>query len=184
MAVGLGSTLTSLLLNPYAQTTLQAAQQQRGLTPTDPIKPGTTLTARYMVEPDGELSLRDVNVVDAAEDATSEQSGQQSGRQLAARDERPASFADFARPRAIMSPSDEIQLFAAPKPAQATLALPSADGTRQYTVGNVTVIEPENSIVATGPLDIAAQQQQRVAGLYARNADITFNVDPAYSEAA
>lgn len=179
MAVSLSSTINSFL-NPYAQTALQAAQARNGV---DPIRPGATLTARYTVQEDGQLALRDVNLVDESSDSTSGQQGQQQ-QALAERDRRPASFADIARPRALLQPADEAAIFAAAlPPAGRTLLLPSPTVAGGANGAGITDIAFEDAQPAAEQ-DLAARQQLRVANLYARNADVTYNVDPVFSAAA
>lgn len=180
MAVGLSNSLANLLLNPYAQTTLQAAQQNRA--PIDPLKAGATITARYTLEEDGALSLRDVNVVDEAGDATSEQSQQQRQQTLAQQNRRNATFTDLIRPKATLNPADEVALFAAPANGPLQLAAPQTKQQPGDEPGITDVIFDEAT--PADDVSLAAQKQQRVASLYARNADITFNVDPVYSQAA
>lgn len=173
------STLNSLLLNPYAQTALQGV---RNAAPVDAIKPGTTITARYTVQDDGELALRDVSLVDDALDDGAGQGGSNQ-RALAERDARTASFTDFARPRAILNPSDELELFAAgDENGNTTASLPAGQQKQNVNGAGITDVVVEE--VQTAPQTLAAQRQYQVADLYARNSDIVYNINPAFSEAA
>lgn len=180
MAVGLNSSLSALLLNPYASTTLQAAQQARA--PIDPIRPGATITARYTVEEDGALSLRDVNVVDEAGDALSDQAAKQRQQTLAEQNRQQATLADLTRPKATLAPADEVILFAA-STQDAPRLLQAGTGQQNDLGAGITEITFDDE-PAERDVSLEAQQKTKVASLYARNADITYNVDPVYSQAA
>lgn len=183
MAVGLNSPLSNLLLNPYTQQTYAALQQARDVS-ADAFRPGSTITARYTLDDEGALQLRDLEVVDATADSTSEQAGQQRQRTLAEQQGREGTLAGLSRPRAVLNPSDEVALFAADDLPTDTAQLTGPRGAyRNGLQAGITEIGFDDAPTAR-ELSTAAQQQVKVAGLYARNADITFTVDPVYSQAA
>lgn len=170
------SSLTALLLNPYAPTVTQA--QPRGqVLPVKPVAPRFT--------PEDELELGALRGADTArpqasdtvEDATANTGGRQA----------PAySFSDISKPRIALPPAAEATLFA----QQATVSLSPAladPGNRDDAPTDANVSDAVFETLDTQRtelLSLAAQKQQRVASLYARNADITYNIDPIYSEAA
>lgn len=184
MASSLSTAITSLLLNPYANYPAPMGQSTR---PTgDAIKPaGTNNSARALLEADGALALRQVRV-DAVADSTSEQARRQ---QQANQYRQPSSFADFARPKATLGPADEMALFASVLEdvggAGVTAAVPLSAAPRTANGAGITDITPdEDASARTTMQSLAEQRQANAAGLYARNADITFNIDPVYSQAA
>lgn len=171
------SSLSSLLLNPYAQQSALNVLQPTG-SPLDSLKPGANVTARYTVGEDGDLVLREVNL-------EAEQQSGGKGKQLATNEDAPrrsGSFADISPAKASISPSDEVALFAATDEA-GTQLLPEPANNNQP---NVFLAQYEEIGKAPAPelKTVAEQKQQNVANLYARNLDITYNITPAYSEAA
>jgi hypothetical protein len=184
MSSSISSSLSALLASPYASQS--AIDKLRLGNATDPFKPGATVTARYTIEEDGNLALRDVNVVDAIDDATSDQAGDKRGN--AAQQDLPRySLSDISKPKANIGPSDEIALFAAPEEQPAAIDYQSE--LLEYTPpkangAGITDITLENAKTQPDQLSLAAQKQQRVANLYARNSDLVYNVDPVFSEAA
>lgn len=173
------STLNSLLLNPYALN--NAAQQA-----VDPIKPGAAITARYTVADDGSLQLREFNV-DAVK-PVDPRPQQGSGRNLKnLSDEAPkrnTSFADITPARAILSPSDEVAIFALTN--QDGDQLQPEELTANGNSSNVIEAQFEELDKAPAPkaLSVAEQRQQKVANLYAQNLDVIYNANPLFSEAA
>ncbi len=171
------STLSSLLLNPYAQTAFNAGQAKQA---TDPIKPGATITARYTVGDDGDLLLRDVNV-DSVNQGQEEAARKQQQRTSEESNRPSYTLGDISKPRATLSPSDEVSIFAALANQPLRLASPKPE---TQVNPNITDIALDDATPSAATISLAAQKQQQVAGLYARNLDITYNVDPIYSEAA
>lgn len=162
----------------------QAAQDQR-------LVVGTTITARYKyrVAEDGSFIPVSTQVTaEQAEDALTKQGGRQPRRSYRD-DERRPSFADFMRPRATLSPTDEMEIFAAfSNPATPfgiplrtnykgqlgfTTPLPSP---AQATDENGEAIEAELLAPETPvTLNTATNRAQTaVADLYARNRDLIY----------
>lgn len=185
MAVSLSSTLNSLLLNPYVQQ--NAAQGSVARIPTDPIRPGATITARYTVEEDGALALRDVDVVEQIANSTSEQSQQKKQQAAEQQARQQYSFSDLAKPKPNLSPTDELELFARFAGVSSNdplrLAAPKASDEQANEPG-ITIFDADGNEVTNATANLASQRQQKVAFLYARNADVTYNVNPVFSEAA
>jgi hypothetical protein len=176
------SALNSLLLNPYAQQAVQDVQFKGGL---NPLKPGAAVTAHYSVGDDGELVLRDFNVDNAKVLAPADEKRRQPAKRDTGGDaertpSRQASFSDIARPKATLAPSDEVEVFAASNNNGALRAI-AADN-------NEHVSEAQYEEIGKAPTPevktVAAQRQEKVANLYARNLDIIYNIVPVYSAAA
>ncbi len=169
------STLSSLLLNPYAQNALSAAQNKSSI---DPIKPGATINARYVVEEDGALQLQQVELLGQGQQGAANSQRKTFEESL----NRPSyTLGDIAKPRATLTPADEAAIFSsgtaqAQRPGTPKLSAPVNPG--------ITDIEPDDATPSANVVSLEAQKQQRVANLYARNLDITYNVDPVFSQAA
>ena len=176
------SNLSSLLSSPYAQSALQ------GVSPRDPepLKAGTSVTARYTVDEDGALALKDVSINEPQDDGQGKQSSKRFNAQDNAQNTS-ATLASLARPKPTISPSDEVALFAgyggdlASQPAGADTQL---DNNVHDAVYEELTPDGEAKPQASAQPSLGAQKQQSVANLYARNADAVYNVDPILSEAA
>jgi hypothetical protein len=165
---------------------------------------GSTVTARYQykVGEDGSLIPHSTQITsEAPEDALAD-SGRRSSRRFTLPDERKSSFTDFMRPKANLSPSDELSIFAnlngaAPTPFGIPLS------TRYTTEGFITqatthatdengqMIEVELLSPSTSKANdalvqgaVLARAQSAVAGLYTRNSYLAYNVEPAARFAA
>jgi hypothetical protein len=172
-----------------AQETVAAQLGQAGSV--SPFVVGTTITARYQykVAEDGSLvPLQTQITTDIPKDGAQADANRRPGRNLE-RNNRQPTFADIARPRATLSPSDELAIFGentrganeAPQTAleqqlenagSPTLALVS-DENGQPVEAEVLTFRRENSN--------AAQQkraQYSAAALYARNNDVVYTVSP------
>ncbi len=180
MAAGL-SNLASLLMSPYAQGALQGTTARDS---TDAFKTGTSITARYTVDEDGALALRDVNINEPSDDSAN---GNRPRFNAEEEDSRPSTtLASLARPRAVMNPSDEVALFAgyggelASQPAGASGSNVQDAVFEELDADGNSLEQPTDK----APTTVAAQKQTQVANLYARNADVIYNVDPIMSDAA
>jgi|GEM_PF-5512979 len=179
------SALNSLLLNPYTQNALNAAQSKQAI---DPIKPGATVTARYTVGEDGELQLRQfdvgsVKVIDPIGKGDERTTQEQQKKSSEEAPRRNYTFSDIAKPKAILLPSDEATLFSSIQ-SQPPLAI-AKPSVEQNANSNITDIEVESPREKSAALNaLASQKQQKVASLYARNLDIIYNIIPIYSQAA
>lgn len=156
-----------------------AAEQQK-------FEVGSTITARYQykVASDGSLiPLESKITAQRPEDSLVQERGsRRSPRQYDP--DRPPRFSDLAKPKPELSPAEELALYAAegeegvPKP-EAAMSNPILEVVDEQGVPvEAEVIAPE---VAKGGEKFAAAYdrfQQSVAGLYARNHDISYNITP------
>ncbi len=182
MNVSIGTALTSLLAATVT------APRTGLVRPVEEVRPGDRVTASYTVEADGSLALRKVslNGRDQTEDALARESGQQ---QLPAREERQSqtapSLAALSRPKAQISPYEELLLFASNPADGKNSPLPSQVFNQGVSDAQYEVLDANSEAGGRAEiLTLAAQRQQQVAGLYARNSDIVYNIEPAYSAAA
>src|SRR6478735_4483803 len=123
------SSLSSLLLNPYAQQRSALGALQPTGSSLDSLKPGANVTARYTVSEDGDLVLREVNL-------EAEQQSGGKGKQLATNEDQPrrsGSFADVSPARTNIAPADLAALFAAADETGANL-LPEPANNNQANV--------------------------------------------------
>lgn len=158
------------------------------------LKPGSTVIARteYTVGAAGGLIPKSTSITvgsAAGADPLDRIDGKLSTGFYTSGAPLPAiSFGDLAKPRALLSPTDEASLF------DADSVEGGLDGqSRRYY--NQAGAEDENGesvaveILAPDVADrdlpaLAAQQQARISNLYARNNDIVYNVEPAIALAA
>jgi hypothetical protein len=164
---------------------------------------GATITARYQykVAEDGTLVPTQTQITTGAPDDALTDTGRRAPRRSYREDERQPKFTDFLKPRALLSPSDELSIFAsfaaAPTPfgiplrAQFSTAGFITQTTTQVTDENGETVEAElitpttsNAGNAAAQSAFAARAQTAVAGLYARNADIIYNITPVAQFAA
>lgn len=158
---------------------------------------GATITARYQykVAQDGSLVPTQTQITaDAPDDALAD-SGRRAPRRSYREDDRQPKFTDFLKPRAQLSPSDELAIFAAfasvptpfgiPLKAQFSTAGFITQTTTQATDESGETVEAElitpttsNATNAAAQGAFAARAQTAVAGLYARNSDIIYNITP------
>ena len=161
---------------------------------------GTTITARYQykVAEDGSLVPTQTQITaDAPDNAT--QGGSRQRNRAYREDDRKATLGDLAKPKADISPSDEVALFsgeqaaptvavnaAAQQPIEAASAVVSSEA--EVLDENGDPVEAEllksNSDSASGAGTFTYRQQYAVAGLYARNSDIAYNITPLAAFAA
>lgn len=167
------------------------------------LEPGTTVTARYQykVGADGTLVPTETQITTEANDAdavTRDGDNKQRSRQALTRqnEERQQSFGDIAKPRALLSPADELALFAsiasesesasessainAPIAGEAVASDGSKVEVEIFTAGTPLAANQGSAQV----LDLTARVKSSVAALYARNNDLVFSVNPAAQLAA
>ena len=168
---------------------------------------GATVTARYQykVAEDGSLVPTQTQITTTApDDATRGGSGRKGQRQ-ALRDgsDRRPTLGDLAKPKAELSPTDELSIFAAsgeaPSPLSAQAAVQSEQDVSPSSPIAAEVLDENGQPVEaqllrfTGgqaapekPASAAfsAQAQFTVAGLYARNSNVAYTVTPLASFAA
>lgn len=167
------------------------ASQLRQAAANAPFAPGTTVTARYQyrVADDGSLVPLQTQISTNAQPDDARQGDRRSGRfSQRNSNERPQSLAGLLPPRASLSPTDEVALFAVRSSAGQTRAqvleqstsLSSSPAIRaQVQDENGDVVEAEVITLPSRPEDQrVARAQLAVAGLYARNNDIVYNVTP------
>lgn len=152
---------------------------------------GTTITARYQyrVAADGSLvPLQTQITTDAPADA-GRVGDRRNGRAPSRNNgERLPTLANLLRPRANLSPSDEVALFAVRDNAvqarevaiqQSQAVTASITRLAQASDENGDAVEAEVITLRSRGEDIRQQRAQvSVAGLYARNNDIVYNVTP------
>lgn len=151
------------------------------------LKEGTTISARYdyRVGANGQLVQTGSTIKVGEEEQRRQQ--QQAYTQA---DERQQTFADLAKPRADLSPSDELALFAsedAPEGNQGlvpAVLLKNGAEDEDGTAIDVELITPGTQEPTGNASTLDAQRQQRVSALYARNHDIQFTVNAAITLAA
>ncbi len=162
------------------------------------IPPGTTLTARtqYKVQSDGSLLPLETSITaesDAVGSATDSPNGQKNARNFQNFEEgAPRSLADILPPKAQLSPSEETTLFAvsvapaALQPQQAALGSASvlAEEDGQPIEAELILPGEESTTNRTGATSLADQAHAQASGLYARNNDIIYNVEPVAAIAA
>lgn len=181
-----------------AQETIAAQLGQTGAT--SPFVVGTTITARYQyrVAEDGSLvPLQTQITTDVPGDGVQTDANRRNGRNLQRRDERQPSFADIARPRVTLSPSDELEVFAqvntSGQAAQQAILKPplattfaASNVAAQVSDENGEPVEAEVLTFRRENTDTAQQQRAQfsVATLYARNNDVVYNVTPISQLAA
>ena len=162
----------------------EVVAQQLRQSANDQFKVGSIITARYQykVGPDGGLVPIETQVTHEAakDDPFARRGGRQQRQQY--------TFNDLVRPRAELSPSDEMALFAGEDAVTGEVAAvaPSAaeafDGEGQPV--EAEIIPPKSAEVATAFSKFTSQVQFAVASLYARNNDIVYNVSPIAQLAA
>ncbi len=157
---------------------------------------GTVITARYQykVGADGALLPTQTRITTTAPDEQpAYRRGQRPGTRQEAADRQP-SFQDLSRPKAELSPTEELALFAAvsesaaPELAAAAPAPAMAEVTdEQGRVVEAQILTPGDAPETAAPpaaLNIAARAQFFAANLYARNNDVVYNVTPITQFAA
>lgn len=167
------------------------ANQLRQAAANAPFAPGTTVTARYQyrVADDGSLVPLQTQISTNVQPDDARQGDRRSGRfSQRNSNERPQSLAGLLPPRASLSPTDELALFAVrgntgqlrPQTLGQSTSLSSSPAIRaQVQDENGDVVEAEVITLPSRPEDQqAARAQLAVAGLYARNNDIVYNVTP------
>lgn len=153
---------------------------------------------RITTETSRQTNVQNPNAVSARQDQPADDVLRRQGRS------RSPNFADISPLRAELSPADELALFAAnaqqsaDDPAAATVlnalrtasfAAARAETADGYPI-EVELLPPDAADGAAAndnaepPSSLAARTQSRVAGLYARNNDIVFNVTPLTQFAA
>jgi len=181
-----------------AQETIATQLGQAGAA--SPFVVGTTITARYQykVAEDGSLvPLQTQITTDIPKDGSPTDPNRRNGRNLQRRDERQPTFADIARPRVSLSPSDELAVFGAfsnggQTTQQAALqqqlaaAFSPLNITAQASDENGEPVEAEVLTFRRENTNAAEQRraQYSVATLYARNNDVVYNVTPISQLAA
>lgn len=167
------------------------ANQLRQAAANAPFAPGTTVTARYQyrVADDGSLVPLQTQISTNVQPDDARQGDRRSGRFFERNsNERPQSLAGLLPPRASLSPTDEVALFAVRSSTGQTRAqvleqstsLSSSPAIRaQVQDENGDSVEAEVIALPSRADDQrVARAQLAVAGLYARNNDIVYNVTP------
>lgn len=161
-----------------------AAQLSRGL---GKLEPGSKVSARfdYTVDAAGKLKAAGVSVkagIDEIEDAVERDAQEKRNYQFA--EERKRSFSDLLRPRALLSPSAESQLFAK-QVLNDTLEQPDITASEEDgTPVEVELFTPQGQSVSTKVVDLTSRLQRAASDLYARNNFVVYNVDPEVAFAA
>ncbi|MBY0544804.1 MAG: hypothetical protein K2Q14_04565 [Gammaproteobacteria bacterium] len=181
-----------------AQETIAAQLGQSNAA--SPFAVGTTITARYQyrVAEDGSLvALQTQITTEVPKDGPQAETNRRNGRNLQRRDDRQPTFADIARARVTLSPSEELAVFGAISNGGQTtqqaalqqqlvnafsplnIAAQASDENGQPVEAEVLTFRRENA-------DTAEKQraQYSVATLYARNNDVVYNVSPISQLAA
>lgn len=193
MVSSISSSLNSLLatnfsgIPRYGVTPAQspaAASAQEVKAAFGNLKPGATVSSRtdYTVSINGQLVPK--SSVISVTDATDESSQQPAFYRERQTEAKPQSFADLAKPKPILSPTEEAVLFDAD-------AIDGDGQPRRFYDNqgaqdeNGDAVEVEVIAPDTQPTQTLAQQQQaRVSNLYARVGEIVYSVEPAVAFAA
>ncbi len=167
---------------------------------------GSTITARYQyqVAPDGSLIPIQTQITTDAPDDALRGGSQRKGGRAYREDERRSNLREFLKPKAELTPADELALFADGEAPGVTVADLAAQESQQQALktsnqGAVTaeVLDENGNPVEAQILRqnttqesksafnrVAARLQFSVAGLYARNSEISYNITPLASFAA
>ena len=117
-----------------------------------------------------------------AQDVLSER-GKQNQARFGLPDERRPSFADFTKPRALIAPSDEAQLFAAANEVVSEaiqISRITTESSRQADFAHMAHVQQEQATQS----QLSLRRQSYVAQLYAQTNDITFSNDHVVDHAA
>ncbi|OYW14208.1 MAG: hypothetical protein B7X02_00580 [Rhodospirillales bacterium 12-54-5] len=179
---------TSLNTSFAAADALRLAQLQQQLQQQS-LPPNSTVTASYKfaVGSDGSLTPTEARIVtktigqgeaEGTPNPTSDKKSRRSG------DQATNGLSDIARPRAQLSPSDELTIFSSED--QGPGADPSANDDAAFLPESLKNVTNEAASAARNgnTLSLAARAQISAANLYARNADLVYNVNPVIYEAA
>ena len=191
----------SLLRSARVQDEPAAAQLRTQLENAgERLLPGSTVTTRtrYTVGRDGQLITVDTKVTTSTKEneygALADANDRRRGRKYfeLQGDNANASLASLSQPRPLLSPSDELQLYAArdsdllvtPSLTSALISSGNAVAEDGSDVA-VEIIRPldDNDERSAQILALTLRAQASAASVYARNNDIVFNVTP-YSELA
>lgn len=155
---------------------------------------GTTITAsyQYRVGPDGALYPTQTQITtesNEVESSATDADGRKQRRSLMQQeDSREQSLRNVQPVKPQLSPTDEVALFA---DAQLAVAAQPVTGEAVDATGiavNVTILPPgvsdQAAVSRAEVLTISQRNQAGVAGLYARNSDISYSVYPLASIAA
>jgi hypothetical protein len=167
------------------------ANQLRQAAASAPFAPGTTVTARYQyrVADDGSLVPLQTQISTNVQPDDSRLGDRRSGRfSQRNSNERAPSLADLVQPRASLSPTDEVALFAVRSSAGQTRAqvLEQSPARLSTPIARTQVLDENGDSVEAEVITLptrgedqrVARAQSAVAGLYARNNDIVYNVTP------
>lgn len=167
------------------------ANQLRQASTSTKFSAGTTITARYQyrVADDGSLIPLQTQISTNSQTEDARQGDRRSGRFFQRNgNERAPTLANLVQPRARLSPTDEVALFAVrgiTNPLRTQVLEQSTALASQPTI--FTPVQDENGnaveaevIALPSRVDDqrTARAQVAVAGLYARNNDIVYNVTP------
>lgn len=152
------------------------------------LREGTTISARYdyRVGPNGQLVQTGTTITTRE---AQEREEQQRQRQAATQtDDRKQSFSDLAKPKAQLSPFDELALFAgqedAAEPGAQTITIPNGAAEEDGTPIEVELLTPELGQNTAPAQSLAARWQQQVSNLYARNFNLGATAFPVIEFAA
>jgi len=163
---------TSFNASSVAAEAARLAQLQQGLAPNSVV----TASYQFKVANDGTLTATEAKITaqPAAQD-------DESARQKLLQKQRQSSggLDDITRPRVQLSPSDELAIFSSTEEEQQS-AQPDAQG--EQAAGDHSTSEQQEG--SSAPLSLEAQAQIKAAGIYARNSDLVYNVNPIVYEAA
>jgi len=167
--------------------------------------PGTTITAKYQykVGADGALypiQTRITSELQEPESALNKRPNERRSPNRQQAEDHSAALANISRPRPQLDPSDELALFsvasqtrlstigAAPDNALATVAAAIVQGEGEDADGapiTTEILPPQSKNEGDGTsatrgavANITARAQQAVSGLYARNSNVVYNVNP------
>lgn len=189
------------------------ATQLRQVAEQGKLAVGSTITARYQykVGPNGALIPQETQVTTTVDDALQSNNGKRNRQAFRnALDDRRPSFADLAKPKADLSPTAETEIFAgvadelasAANQLRATLAAlvnqtAASDNVVEAKAEvldesgeavNATLLAPNGEPIRVRNEALlgnyAARAQFAVAGLYARNSDTVYSVQPVTQLAA
>ncbi len=189
------------------------ATQLRQVAEQGKLAVGSTITARYQykIGPNGALIPQETQITTTVDDALQSNSGKRNRQAFRdALDDRRPSFADLAKPKADLSPTDETEIFAgvadelasAANQLRATLAAlvnqtAASDNVVEAKAEvldesgeavNATLLAPNGEPIRVRNEALlgnyAARAQFAVAGLYARNSDTVYSVQPVTQLAA
>lgn len=156
------------------------------------VKPGTRVRAQidYTTNANGELVQTGATITIGDKNQQRQRSNTQG---FLLPNEREGSFADLAKPKANLTPAEELSVFAQNALAEADdegappnrpVILRAGAQDEDGATYDVELLTPDTDDAAKPAASLAAQRQQQAAGLYARNSFAVYASNPLLQMAA